>query len=951
MAEEIVKIVKVDVQGTQTVKGLKQEISDLRDALLNTEQGTQQYDDIVNQLIEDEKSLTEVMRVGKNEVSAATGSYNALQNEMTALKKVWKEVNDEASRNEIGAKINAINDQLKGMDASIGDFHRSVGDYNNAIAKGSQEILKNLGQINPALASVGQQTSKLIPLITNVTKTATTGLKGIKAALVSTGIGALIVGLGLLISNWDKISEAVSKYLPFGRKARDIAEEQTKANKKLLETNKTNTAQMDYQARIMQAQGVAQSQIIAYKIKETEALKENTDAQIKETEAKINSMKAHSAWYRFWHGENKQIKALEESLKTLKEESTKLGESATKLQEDYTVAVIEENKKRSDEQKKATEDLKKQFKDRFEAYKQYLKQVQTLKESFYDEEKKLDVAYADNTNTIFKGFFASILKEAQTDLFEKNLDNIKEQMKEFPKEVQDSIYDAIKNLDFTQSAEELTTQFKAGLLQIDTKDWDKSLKGKFNTLFNSIKFEELSYDTKVKIEKAFNKAFKNVEFKDAIEDIKVALNDVFALDINKDKVTEELNRITEELKKFPPEVQDVMKAVIDAVDTNSLPEEIEKQIKEGLDKINIAAGESFTEELQALYDSISFPDTLFGDNYQAILDEFQALWDKVKAEDEKNRKELHTKQVLQETENAQALIDLQAENYAKQRELELKEYETRMEYDDGEWNARYRVKIAQYEKEKEIVNAVFEERKKALENYIQLYQKIADDEQATDEARADAKAKVAQAQIDLSNLIKENEITNLEIMNDIAKEQFEIEKEMVNNISDMVQSIGDILGTVADYWSDYIQAQMDAGKMSEEEGKKQFEWVKALQIAEATVNTIAGAVAAFMGITSETGGWGIAAAIAEAAAVTAAGVAQIAKIANTTIGGGSSVGGSVAYASPTAQYNPTYTSNTTGLEETENLANAISQQPIFVNVVEVENMMGKRQVRATESTF
>jgi hypothetical protein len=44
-------------------------------------------------------------------------------------------------------------------------------------------------------------------------KVATGSLHGLKGAIVATGIGALVVALGLLISNWDKVTEAVDGFI------------------------------------------------------------------------------------------------------------------------------------------------------------------------------------------------------------------------------------------------------------------------------------------------------------------------------------------------------------------------------------------------------------------------------------------------------------------------------------------------------------------------------------------------------------------------------------------------------------------------------------------------------------------------------------------------------------------------------------------------------------------
>lgn len=116
-----------------SVKDLKQEIADLRDRLVTLDKGSDDYKATVQELIDAQVKLKEVMNAGKNETQAAEGSYNALSQRMSALKQVWKEATDEATRDEIGKQIAEINAQLKGMDASIGNFQRNVGNYQSAL--------------------------------------------------------------------------------------------------------------------------------------------------------------------------------------------------------------------------------------------------------------------------------------------------------------------------------------------------------------------------------------------------------------------------------------------------------------------------------------------------------------------------------------------------------------------------------------------------------------------------------------------------------------------------------------------------------------------------------------------------------------------------------------------------------------------------------------------------
>lgn len=604
MAETTQKIIEIQVNGTQTVKDLKNEIQGLRDKLLNVKEGTEDYNTVLGQLIEDEKKLTSVMQAGKKEVHAAAGSYNALQQELTSLKRVWKEVQDEASRNEIGTRINEINNQLKTMDASIGDFHRNVGDYTNSIVDASKLIFQNLEQISPAIGGIGGQLASLVPLIQKTVKAATTGLKGIKAALAGTGIGLLVAAVGLLISNWEKLTDVVRKWIPAIRESDEATQAQVDANNDLIESNKNLSDEIDYQSRIMKAQGATTLEILAYKKVETEALLANTQAQIAETNAKIESLKQHSAWQRFWHGENKQIRELEESLKGLTAEQERLSTSVTKLGQDITVETI--------------------------------------------------------------------------------------------------------------------------------------------TLQNNTR----------------------------------AVNDN---------------------KKKKSELLDVMK----------LLEEAERR-----------------------------------------------------ADAERKRR-------LQEQEEINNLSEQLTQDY----------YSDLVEFDT---------------------------------TYIDTL------------------------------------IAN-------RKREEDLQKERIDSYYALAGSIESVMGSVASSWENAIRAQVEAGEISEEEAEKQFEGVKALQTAQAVINTIAGVVAALTAPSLQSAGpWGWAAAIAQSVSIAAAGAAQIAKIQSATLNT-KSVGSSVSYdkaaVNPNTEYSPNYYQNITNATETENLANAISQQPLFVSVVDINKAQNRVRVVNQESTF
>ena len=173
--------------------------------------------------------------------------------------------------------------------------------------------------------------------------------------------------------------------------------------------------------------------------------------------------------------------------------------------------------------------------------------------------------------------------------------------------------------------------------------------------------------------------------------------------------------------------------------------------------------------------------------------------------------------------------------------------------------------------------------------------------------------------------------------------------------SDLADSIGDIFGSIADIMQEDIQNKIKNGKITQEEGEKQFKAVKAFQIAQATIQTISGAIAAFMSCQSTyPQPYGAIIGAVQAAAVTAAGIAQIAKIKNTQLGGGGSSAGSPTAApvqTTPEEYVPQYTQNATGESEITRLADSIHNQKVYVVESDITEAQNRSKVRVTESTW
>lgn len=229
-----------------------------------------------------------------------------------------------------------------------------------------------------------------------------------------------------------------------------------------------------------------------------------------------------------------------------------------------------------------------------------------------------------------------------------------------------------------------------------------------------------------------------------------------------------------------------------------------------------------------------------------------------------------------------------------------------------------------------------------------------------------------QAELDAAKLYYENlyqlqgegnaefEARQIAALQKIKDAEQNLNNQRLSNFAAVSNGITSIMSSVASAWEDSIQRQVDAGEISEEEGKKQFENVKAMQIAIATIQMLTGIATALSGaFTTKTGPWDIALAALQAATIAASGIANIAKIKSTTLGssasGGSAGGGFVL--PPVQQYSPNYTQNLTGANDTADLGNAVRGAIEGANITavvvesEVTAAQNKRQRRINEATW
>ena len=296
--KEIVKVLKIETKGSDvSVKSLRQEIAALTEVLKNTEQGSAEYNAAVQQIKNNQDLLSQAMSATKTEAGALEGSYDALTQRLNELKKAWKATNDEAKRSKLADEIKGVKGELTELDNSLGSFKTNSEDslstfkdaMGNAqdsieplkakfesvqkvaagVASGfaafqgvvalmgveNEKLEKTFVQLQAAMAiaqgigglgdlveGVSQAKVAFSKAITSV-KTFITSLKGIKLAIAATGIGALVVAVGMLVEHFWSMADAEDKVAENEKKIEDAASNAQKKIKEMKdELEQTSTA-------------------------------------------------------------------------------------------------------------------------------------------------------------------------------------------------------------------------------------------------------------------------------------------------------------------------------------------------------------------------------------------------------------------------------------------------------------------------------------------------------------------------------------------------------------------------------------------------------------------------------------------------------------------------------------------------------------------------------------
>ena len=280
------------------------------------------------------------------EAKEAEGSLGALENKAERLNeemkkvpvgsKAFKElkqeligVNKEIKNTELGMEAldnEQVASELGSVAGAVGDVSAAfilLGGGGGALEETVQNIEKAIG-VSMAFKGAIEGTQSSMKLYNNVIKnstafqklnntttviastvmklfgksvdTASKSFKVLKGAIVATGIGALVVLVGELIANFDKIKDAISG-------VSDASNDLQESTKKTTELNKKNLETLNSQENILKLQGKTEREILMMKIdgqkKIVQSIKNELTAQKVVNEEKVQGSKRNQRILQF----------------------------------------------------------------------------------------------------------------------------------------------------------------------------------------------------------------------------------------------------------------------------------------------------------------------------------------------------------------------------------------------------------------------------------------------------------------------------------------------------------------------------------------------------------------------------------------------------------------------------------------------------------------------------
>lgn len=239
---EIKRVITVDTgDSIEKLSEYKDRIDSLISALDNLDKESEEYKSLASELADAQEQLNSIMTDTKDANDRLSDSYN-----------------------ELGDHLDDIKDRIDELDDTSTEVKDNITEYGNAFGGAFDKMLDGVKNIDGPLGQVGGAVKDMIPVIRNVNSTAIAGLTGVKKAIASTGIGLLVVAVGMLATHWEDVKKAVSNLNPMTRQYNSLLDETKRKVESIKKEWEAANISQRLHLDVMQAQGKSTLEQLEY---------------------------------------------------------------------------------------------------------------------------------------------------------------------------------------------------------------------------------------------------------------------------------------------------------------------------------------------------------------------------------------------------------------------------------------------------------------------------------------------------------------------------------------------------------------------------------------------------------------------------------------------------------------------------------------------------------------
>jgi hypothetical protein len=231
-------------------------------------------------------SLKQQLREAQNEVNTLSEKFGATSKEAIQAAKKAAELKDAIGDAKAltdafnpDAKFKALTASLSGVAGGFAALQGAVGLFGNKAEAVEKTLLKvqSAMALSQGLQAVGESIDSFKQLGAVVKSGVSNAFGTLRSAIISTGIGALVVGVGLLIANFETVKKVVLNFIPGLGKLADfvgnlvtkftdfvgITSEADRVLEKLSKTNAKANENIEARVKLLTAQGGKEKEIYA----------------------------------------------------------------------------------------------------------------------------------------------------------------------------------------------------------------------------------------------------------------------------------------------------------------------------------------------------------------------------------------------------------------------------------------------------------------------------------------------------------------------------------------------------------------------------------------------------------------------------------------------------------------------------------------------------------------